>query len=288
MNFLVILLALFIERVLWDGHKYRQFGWFDNYLARFNGATAQAWVVNKPWGSAVIVALPLLLVGWLQTSLLPSFGDFFSVLFGLAVLLISLGPKELGQDVDRYLSARQTDNPHQIASATEAFAEHGEAGITDNPDKQVASGILVAACQRLIGPLFWFVIFGAVGALAYRLTQLMAEKSQANPQLLTLQAPSQKIAMLIDWLPARLTASGYAIAGNFDAVAAAWKTHQQTERETAFSDNQALLRETGLAALEYGTQAQPEVLVNDALALVWRNLTLWVLLLGVISLFTAL
>ncbi|MFK9625365.1 cobalamin biosynthesis protein CbiB, partial [Escherichia coli] len=81
---------------------------------------------------------------------------------------------------------------------------------------------------------FWFVVcstvgLGPAGAVLYRMAEFVSRywafKSRTldaptNPRLLAL---SRQAFTLIDHLPARLTATGFAIVGNFEEAVNGWR-----------------------------------------------------------------
>jgi membrane protein required for beta-lactamase induction len=230
-----------------------------------------------------LVALPTALVGWLQVDVLPSLGPLFEGAFAGLVLLFSLGPHELGRAVDRYLDARLGGDGEQTRQLANGFDDDPTSPLKE--DHRVSRGILTAACRRLIGPLFWFTVFGPSGAVAYRLTQSLNERlTHAGDTFGALSVGADGLARVLDWAPVRITAAGYAVAGNFDAVAAAWKECSQNIEECGYDDD--LLHATGEAALEQPGSRTEIGLIEDSLALVWRNLTLWVLFAAAIALFS--
>jgi AmpE protein len=283
MTFVILLLVLFIDRVLWDADRYRQHAWFDRYRERVAQLPFLGQMLNRPWGAVLLIALPTALVGWLQIDVLPSFGPLFEGAFAGLILLLSLGPQELGRSVDRYLDARMSGNREQTRELANGF--DGDPDDTLQESLRVSRGILAAACRRLIGPLFWFAVFGPSGATAYRLAHLLRERlSPVGDIRGTLASGAKGLAHVLDWAPVRITAAGYAVAGNFDAVAAAWKSCAQGSERCG--EDESLLHATGEAALEQHGSRTEIALIEDSLALVWRNLTLWVLFVASIALFS--
>jgi len=279
MSFVTVLLALFIDRIAWDGTPYRQHQWFYSYVRKFLASGIGSPIIKSGYAAAILILPIVALVGWLQVSVLPSLGGLLEFAFASTLLLFSLGPRDLGRDVEAYLNAQMSGN----LPRAEEYAEHTrhKSEQTD-PSQQMADGIFQAACWRLIGPIFWFVLFGACGAVTYRLIHLLATKPAENTSP-RLESSIKTLRSIADWAPARITAAGFAVAGNFDAVAAAWKTFSQDGPVSEQSEASGLLIETGRAALNHDVQQSPS-LVADSLALVWRNLTLWVVFIGVISL----
>ena len=284
MTILTIILVLFIDRVLWHAAPYRQHTWFLDYSRRLQGFSNGS-LTRHAAAALLIVGLPLVLLGWIQLSLLPAFGPLFELLFGGLVLLLALGPFDLGRSVDAYLQARRREDAGQAAEAASALGvDLPPAGdtIEQDPAKPVAHAILRAANHALIAPLFWFVLFGPVGAMGYRLAQRL--RQQLSPQAATpLRDGAGGLAYVFDWAPARLTALGFAVGGNFDAVTAAWK-HCSQGGSAACPNDDSLLEAAGMAALEQSVPRSGDMLVQDATALTWRSLTLWVMFFATASL----
>ncbi len=302
MTFLCVLVALFIERALEQYRPARRHGWFDAYCRRLSGTTFARWLMSRPWGAVTALLPVVILVAWLQM-LAAELGALLSFAFGTAVLLYSLGPRDLGDDTEAFIAARDEGQQERATALARQMC------LSEVPDQEprrsfgVARAVVVLANRQLIGPIFWFVLFGATGAATYRFIQLLAERLQVEDCPGEMQRYSDELRHIADWAPARLTAFGYAIAGNFDAVAHAWRSFDYEAGEGPLTEAEQLLAGTGLAALDtfpddadeltggtepsLGWTAVPPV-VEDALALVWRSLALWVTAIGAGSLVAAL
>jgi adenosylcobinamide-phosphate synthase len=105
--------------------------------------------------------------------------------------------------------------------------------------------------------------------------------------------------MIIDWLPARLTAMSFAVVGNFQDAADCWRTQARTWANVA----QGIILSGGAGALgvklggelhEYGRVSyRPELGTGDdadadylssTVGLIWRALVMWMFLIGVVTL----
>ena len=289
MTFVTVLLALFIERVLQQYRPQRQHRWFDRYCGNLSRAAFGQWLMASPWGATIALLPPLLLIAWLQV-FFAELGSLFALPFGVGVLLFSLGPRELGEEAEEFIAARD-DGEHQRAnSVAQAFCLSEAPETEPRRSFAVARAVVVLAEGRLIAPIFWFVVFGAVGAAAYRAIQLLCERLLREECPQEMKRYSEQMRHIADWAPARITAAGYAIAGNFDAVAHAWRAFDYTHSEGPLKEAEHLLASTGLAALDtspddaeglggdtdgiFDTTLIPPV-VEDALALVWRSLAMW-------------
>jgi AmpE protein len=294
MTFLTVLISLLFERMAGQHRPKRRHELFGRYLA---------WLVQRPifqaklnngWGAALALLPWLLVIYWLQ-ELTDAAGFLLALPFGIAVLVLSIGPRDLGDDTDEFIAARDAGNEERAAAAARALC------LTAVPDTEprrsfaIARAVVVLANRRLVGPITGFVFFGPVGAAAYRLVHLMCEQWQTKEEQAALSQGAHQLRYWVDWIPARLTAAGYAIAGNFDAVAHAWRTFDHQPTEDALSEADALLAHTGLGALDtFPDDAEdlagdagvpPDVgmippVIEDAMALVWRSIAMWVAVIG--------
>ena len=146
------------------------------------------------------------------------------------------------------------------------------------------------ANNRLIAVLFWFAILGPFGAMLYRLSSLAFDYSRDDPDREAINLQAFHLLHILDWIPARLLAATYALVGNFDNVLLAWRHWSEDSRNQYASDAQGLLVLTGTGALGHTPEdPMPEEasdlppLVEDALSLVLRSLSIWVILLGIIQ-----
>ena len=101
--------------------------------------------------------------------------------------------------------------------------------------------------RHFFAPLYFFLIFGAGGALFYRIAESLSQKIEEFDES---DSPfwrfGQTIFACLDWLPSRLTALGYAIMGHFEGAMVEMKKLRQG---SAIAQNTAFLAECGVAAL---------------------------------------
>jgi membrane protein required for beta-lactamase induction len=295
---MIVLLALFVERVLRQHRPQRHHRWFDAYCGKLAGASWARSLMTRPWGAILALLPPLLLIAWLQ-AFFNDLGSLFTLVFGIVSLLYSLGPRDLGDEAEGFIAARDNGQDERASSIAEGLCLGEAPGIEPRRSFAVARAVVVLAAQRLIGPIFWFVVFGPVGAAAYRAIHLLAERLQLEDCPQGMKRYSDEARHIADWAPARITAAGYAIAGNFDAVAHAWRTFDYAPAEGPLTEAEHLLANAGLAALDTFPEDAAELaggfdatlvppVVEDALALVWRSLAMWVTVIAGGSLVAAL
>lgn len=283
MNFLALLIGLGLERVLTHFFHLRAFHWldplFDRVLARLAG--------YRPGLSAAGVAgLALLLtapVGWASMVLSVQSVQWPYFLFAIVVLLFSLGPRDLQEEVEEYCAATQDAGGGEAQRlACELLGFDPGAGTEELP-RQVHRAIFVQANNRIFGVVFWFLVLGPAGpagAWLFRVLDLLRQRALARQQAVT---PARQVHGLAAWLPGRLMVGAFALAGNFMGAIAGWRAAGAGNREAFFQRTETRIagagegacRESGPAASDEGAAGlarQALGLVRRALWLIWYPL----------------
>jgi adenosylcobinamide-phosphate synthase len=174
-----------------------------------------------------------------------------------------------------------------------------ELGLTDVSRIAIEEALL-ASHRHVFGVFFWFIVLpGPSGAVLYRIADYLARawNYPAVPSDERFGDFARKAFAVIDWIPVRLTAIGFAIVGNFEDAYYGW-----SEQAARWSDPvRGILLSSGAGALgvrlgdahslnsvdparaaEYeslpGVEASPAAM-QSAVGLVWRSMVLWLLLL---------
>ena len=177
--------------------------------------------------------------------------------------------------------------------------------------RQVIEQAILAAHRHVFGVLvcfavFWVLGLGPSGAVFYRMAEYLSrnwrERPDGTPSVALRQAAQQAWAV-VDFLPARGTAVGFAIVGNFEESVASWRG--EAERYGPGSDGVLLAATSGALGVRLTQvneaaedradggadeglmqgRAEPQVShLNSAVGLVWRSVVLWLLLLALLTL----
>lgn len=290
MKIIALFLAMGLERLATHLFHWRELRWLDPLFdlglgnsARLGRIWPYLWVVLT---LAVAVAPVVLLRLAVEDALL----GLPYLALSIVVLFICLGPQDIGEEVDRWCRALADGDTEQERAYSHALLERGfhdvEAARADVP-----GAVFVQANNRIFAVIFWFVVLGPVGAWLFRVSDLArrralfrAGREDLAPNVAAdCERRADDVHGLLAWLPARLSALAYTLAGNYDAGRAAWSTREPSERIA--DGNDALLREVGLAALslERGEGEVEQAWVIRA-ARAAKNLalrTLWFWLVGV-------
>ena len=290
MTLLALLLGLLLERAATQLLHLREPRWFDGYLdwalTRFRGLHGGAALVMTIL-LVVLPVLPVALVAWIFREVL--LGILF-VGFGALVLVFSLGPRDLKTEVDEYLEAIEADDRERAARVAREIAEHDAAQRTADSAGTLVEAIFVQTNNRAFGVFFWFMVAGPAGAWAFRVSDLMRRRAvfeyrgraQTSGEIPEFVHALQAIHGVLAWVPARLLAIGYALAGDFARARSAWRYVMRATAAPFFEANDELLASVGRAAVDDeesavgDVQPLPEAAeIRACMRLVNRALLIW-------------
>jgi len=293
MNFLALLLGLAIERLLTSVFHLREFRWLDPVFDRVLGEARQ----RGHWlGGAVVVAGALVLTAPVLVVSLLLYDEFRQIpffLFAVVVLLFSLGPRDLEQEVDDYCAALERDDEESLRRVSKELAEEDTPNDSAARHAAVERAIYVQANNRMFGVIFWFLVLGPAGAWLFRVLDLLRRRAryqQSRPEAVGDEAetPVRALHGLLAWIPGRLLATGYTLAGNFEDAARGWRAAR--EPGLGFiARTEDLLAQVGIGAAgrepgPTGDSAEAYERLRGAMALVMR--TLWLIWCPIIALLT--
>lgn len=291
MTLLALLLALVIERAATRLWKLREAHWLDGYAAwaraRVAGRGGLAGALLC--GALVLLpALPVALVaGWLAEGTPPVVWLAFASL----VLVFSLGPRDLGDEVDEYVDRELAGDEQAARRAAAEIMEHDAAQRRSARAASVEDAVFVQANNRVFGVLFWFVALGPTGlgpaaAWLFRASDLLRRSDIAAQQGGAGQGGAERVHFALAWLPARLLALGYALAGSFEDARQGWRDRYGALPAQLLERNDWLLVHVGRAALGPLPPPGPDVPLpaRAAMRLVTRALLVWLVVVAVLSL----
>jgi membrane protein required for beta-lactamase induction len=289
MTLLALLLGLLLERLLTHALHLREPRWFDRYLdwalARFrdvHGGRVLALTILL----VLLPALPVALIAWLFHDLL--LGIVY-VGFAALVLVFSLGPRDLKDEVDDYTQALERGDREAAARVAREIMEHDAAQRTGTAPDTLEDALFVQTNNRVFGVAFWFMLLGPAGAWLFRVSDLMrrravfeyrgrADNSQQVPEFVN---ALQTVHGVLAWAPARLLALGYALAGSFEQALDEWRRSVQAAGARFFDTNDHLLAGVGRGALNVEMEPAEFVAlpgigrVAACMRLITRALVIW-------------
>jgi adenosylcobinamide-phosphate synthase len=297
MSFFAVLVALLLEQVKPVGHQERAQrslqAWVDWTGRNFDaGKRRHAWVV---WSVAVLG--PTLLVA-LSHLVLRDFSLPLALAFDVAVLYLTLGFREFSHHFSALRDALDRSDEPEARRVLAQWRGVDEVQRADFARAAIEHALL-AAHRRVFGVLFWFVVFSAIGlgpagAVLYRLSEFLSRDSERRHGALdtpvndSLRQLVERLFGLIDHLPARLTAFGFAVVGDFEEAVDAWR--RDAGQWLRPNDGVILAAAGGALGIPLGADAAPMAPVwqvghlQSTAGLVWRSVVLWMLMLALLSL----
>ena len=324
MNFFAVLFALLIEQLkpLPQGNIVHDAltGWMRWTGRNFDaGRDHHAWVV---WG--VTVLLPAVLV-FAAYAAIARISLAAALVWNVAVLYVTLGFRQFSHYFTDIRAALERGDETE---ARRLLSEWRHLDASELPRTELLRHMiehsLLAAHRHVFGVFFWFVLLstiglGPAGAVLYRMAEYASRywafKSRAidaplNERLMQL---SQQLFNLLDHVPARMTAFGFAVVGNFEEAINCWRRDAGLWRYP--NEGIILAAAAGAVGLRLGGSAAPGVTpdrsktfeagaspdavgaqgstpglppelghLRSIVGLVWRSVVLWMLLLALLSL----
>jgi len=323
MSFFAVLFALVIEQlkplprdnwvhhalVVWVGWTGRNFD---------AGKEHHAWVV---W--CVSVLTPALVISGLYV-LVHYYSLVGGLLFDVAVLYLTLGFRQFSHYFTDIRDALERGDEFE---ARRLLAEWRHLDASELPRtelmRHVIEHALLAAHRHVFGVFFWFVLLstlglGPLGAVLYRMAEFAGRywtfpsKALGVPANDRLMRVSQTMFTLMDHVPARLTAFGFAVVGNFEEAINSWRRDAVLWKHA--NEGVILAAAAGAVGVQLGGDAAPHAgparsrtfeagptdsppaegstgglppqagHLRSVVGLVWRSVVLWMLLVALLTL----
>jgi AmpE protein len=231
---------------------------------------------------------------------------FTYLILAIVVLFFSIGPTDIGEEVNDYCNALESEDEDQIEAAAKAIIEDDVPRDARKRIARVEEAVCIQANNRLFAVVFWFVVLGAVsssiGPLAawtYRVTDLIRRRAvfsasrddEAHSNAQRIRDAAEFVHGLLAWVPARLTALGYATAGHADDAIAALRAPTEERDATLSEHSEFLLARVGTAALALQDLADESITergIRGATAankLVFRLLLIWAVVIAAMTLY---
>lgn len=284
LTLIIVLIVLAIAIAAPELTRLRDYSWLKRWVGWLNEQLGLNAIWTHGSGLLLSVGLPCLALFLLDRLVGGALFGLIGVVLAVIVLFYSWGPRDLDMDVAG------------LATATDAEARQRALRSLGASDTQTSSVdrvelVFAEALRRWFGVLFWFVLFGPVAALGYRLVQLLSDRAELIGELPYAQSlASRRLHEALAWLPAQLMALALALAANFDAVSKAWREHHASHGEGLLHLDLGFLAETARACIEFDdvdvvTESDiRELAAEQALQLVWRILIVWLASLALIVL----
>ncbi len=324
MSFFAVLFALLIEQLKplpRDNPVHGSLvGWVRWAGRNFNAGESHH--LRIVWAVSVLVPATLAAVVYLG---LRHYSLLLALAFDVLVLYLTLGFRQFSH---YFTDIRQALERGDESEARRLLAEWRHLDASELPRTEVLRHViehaLLAAHRHVFGVFFWFVLFsalglGPMGAVLYRMAEFSARywsfrhKALDAPTSDGLMRLSRQLFSWIDHVPARLTAFGFAVVGNFEEAVAGWRRDAALWQHA--NEGIILAAAAGAVGVQLGGAAPPGVTpdrsktfdagadttmasaqgstagapaqtghLHSVVGLVWRSVVLWMLLVALLTL----
>jgi len=245
----------------------------------------------------LLAVVPACVLAVALHGLLSAWSGLFGFLFDVGVLYLTLGFRRFSHGFTLIQSAIKTGD---VDRARELIGAWREEEVPDRDREEVIRLTieegLIASHRHLFGVMLWYVLLpGPSGAILYRLAVVLARRWGGAAEF---GAFARRVAFVLDWPAARLSAAAFAVVGDFEDAVYCWRTQA---REWPAPNEGILLAAAagamgvrlGMAArTPEGVVARPELGLGDAadgrfldatVNLLWRALVVWIVVLVLLS-----
>jgi adenosylcobinamide-phosphate synthase len=324
MSFFAVLFALLLEQL----KPLPRDNWIHHLLVSWVGWTTRNFDAGRPHHRTVVWCIavlgPSVLVGLVYLAI-GRFSLLLALAFDVGLLYVTLGFRQFSHYFTDIRDALDRGDEN-LARARLAEWRHLDASELPRTEilRHVIENALLAAHRHVFGVFFWFVVLsalglGPMGAVFYRMAEFASRywgyrqralDAPANNELFEL---ARRLFGWIDTVPARLTAFGFAVVGNFEEAIAGWRRDATLWPQA--NEGIILAAAAGAVGVRLGGSAAPGVSADGAKAftagadaaavdaqgstagappelghlqsvvgLVWRSVVLWMLLVALLTL----
>lgn len=259
-------------------------------------------------------AVPVALLYWISIKL----GPLAVLILNVVVVYLTLGFRHYSHFFTSIQLALNNGDEASARSLLGEWTKRDTAGMDMSEVARITvETALVTTHRNVFGVFFWLLTpLGPIGAVMYRVAEYLA-RTWNEPHMAEREAFGRfatKTFYWIDWIPVRLTATAFAIVGNFEDAIYAWRNFAGRWQDEAIGI--LLSAGGGAMGVRLGTPAEnaADIVVSDAMAedaemtdpigieseaplgeeasgralqstvgLVWRALLLWMLLVLLLS-----
>lgn len=296
---IIIIIALLIDAVVGEPRRWHPlvgFGYIASKLEnKLNKPSANFHFLSYlsgliAWGLMII---PIVILVWfLEREQV--WQPQFEMITGILCLTFALGTKSLMQHaiaVSKALKKPDIDLARkQIAMMVSRDTSNSDE-IAIN--RATIESVLENGSDAIFAAIFWFIVSGAPGVVLYRLANTLdAMWGYRTERFYSFGWVAARVDDLLNWIPARLTAFSYALAGN---TATAWSCWQKQAKHW-HGINPGVVMASGAGALnislggaatyhgrnierpKLGCDKKPQVAdIDRAINLVYKSIVIWML-----------
>jgi adenosylcobinamide-phosphate synthase len=246
--------------------------------------------------SWLLAVVPVALAALIVYGVLRHMSGLLGLLWNVAVLYLALGFRQFSHFYNNVMLALRGGDLARARGVLGAWRGESSHELTANEAARVAIELgLMRTHRHVFGVMAWFIVLGPAGAIGYRLAALLNDRwgGARAAEMGAFGRFAMRAYEVIDWVPARLTAFSFAMAGDFMGAAECWREQAATWRRRgegiilASAAGALRVKLGGVLHQDGGFEYRPPLGDGDeadvdcmqaAVGLIWRALVLWLFL----------
>jgi adenosylcobinamide-phosphate synthase len=303
------LLALIAALLLEQWHPLADRRYLLSPVARYATFLERHFNAGEERHGAIAWSLAVLLpafAAWLIYAAVYAASPVFALLLNVAALYLTMGFRQRSHYFTDIRLALKDGNLDRAREVLGAWLGRSCADLDRETVVRLAIEEALVASHRLVfAVVFWFILLpGPAGAVLYRLAMFLDRRWGAadGAELERFGRFARRAFAALDWLPVRLTATAFAVVGDFEDAVYCWRTQASKWPDPLLgivlaSGAGAIGVRLGMPIVSGGTATdRPELGLGEeadpghldsTVGLVWRALVMWLLLLLLLSVASA-
>lgn len=214
---LIVLAALVLDAWFGEPRRYHPLVGFGNVALAIEHRIYTCSKKNGIHAVLLLVLLPVVLIEFIRLLINSNIID-------IVVLYLAIGWNSLTMHARSVKSALLEENLFLASERLSLLVSRDTAGLNRTDiTKGTIESVLENGNDAIFGAIFWFVVAGAAGVVAYRLINTLdAMWGYRNTRYHRFGWAAARLDDCLNYIPARLTALSYALMGNSSNAFACW------------------------------------------------------------------
>jgi adenosylcobinamide-phosphate synthase len=250
---------------------------------------------------SIAVATPTVLVFGAHWLLVWSMGWIAAAVWSITILYATLGFRQFSHHFTEIRDALVAGDEDV---ARQKLAQWMRIDVSALPRSEIVRHVIehsvLSAHHHVFGVFAWYSLLAAMGlgpagAVFYRIGGYFAQYANrpplpsSTPLSPALRAAANAAWHVMDWVPTRITALGFAFVGSFEDAVDSWRQHEA--QFPGDNDGVVLAATASAVNVKLGTKERPgtsetpqPVHLRAVVGLVWRTVVMWMVFLALLSL----
>lgn len=221
-----IILAVLLDHWLGEPKKYHPLVYFGQLATRLEEKLLKQDHSDFKQKINGLIALIILLIPITVFIYILGQWSFIKLFIAPLILYFCIAANSLKQHAFSVFQALEKEDLFLAKNQVAMIVSRETDKMTDDDiRKATIESVLENGADAVFAPIFWFIIFGPVGAVLYRLSNTLdAMWGYKNQRYLYFGWAAARFDDALNWFPARLTAFSYALLGKTSIAFNCWKT----------------------------------------------------------------